>query len=160
VSPVTHADPLAQWGVAIQHELVRVALGGGDPFPVLPEVLELLPAGVRSVYEPLLDPDWTPDQAGPTNGSAMGALAQAVWAIRRHEDFEAAVTAVVDLGDDTDSVGAVTGTLAGAMHGVGSIPSRWLTSLHGYVTGLDGVRRRYEHLDLQALANRVLVCNL
>jgi ADP-ribosyl-[dinitrogen reductase] hydrolase len=156
LSAVTHADPLAQWGVAIQHELVRLALGGADPLAAVPELVHLLPAEVLAVYRPLLHPDWTPDQPAPTNGSAMAALAQAVWAVRRFDTFEGAITAVVDLGDDTDSVGAVTGTLAGAIHGLGAIPCRWLTYVHGYVTGLDGARRRYDHLDLQVLANRLV----
>jgi ADP-ribosyl-[dinitrogen reductase] hydrolase len=155
LSAVTHADPLAQWAVAIEHELVRMALAGGDPLGVLPEVLDVLPGDVGDVYAPLLDPVWTPDRPAPPNGSAMGALAQAVWAVRTHPTFEAAVTAVVDLGGDTDSAGAVTGTLAGAVHGVGAIPSRWVTYVHGWVTGPQG-RRRYDHLDLQGLTRRLL----
>jgi ADP-ribosyl-[dinitrogen reductase] hydrolase len=156
LSAVTHYDPLAQWATALQHELVRLAIAGADPLAHLPELLECVPAEVRAVYAPLLDPIWSPDQPGPSNGSAMGALAQAVWAVRHYHSFEGAVTAVIDLGHDTDSVAAVTGTLAGAIHGLGAIPSRWLTYVHGYVTGLDGVRRRYDHLDLQALAHRLL----
>ncbi len=155
LSAVTHYDPLAQWAVALQHELVRLAIAGADPLAHLPQLLESLPDDVRAVYAPLLDPAWSPEQPGPQNGTAMGALAQAVWAVRHHHSFEDAVTAVVDLGNDTDSVGAVTGTLAGAIHGLGAIPSRWLTYVHGYVTGPDGVRRRYDHLDLQGLARRL-----
>jgi len=34
---------------------------------------------------------------------------------------------VIDLGDDTDTVAAVTGTLAGAHFGIQAIPTRWLT---------------------------------
>lgn len=156
LSAVTHYDPLAQWAVALQHELVRLAVGGADPLAHLPELLDCLPDGVRDVYAPLLDPSWTPQRPAPPNGSAMGALAQAVWAVRHHHSFHDAVVAAIDLGDDADSVGAVTGTLAGAIHGLGAIPSRWLTYVHGYVTGLDGQRRRYDHLDLQMLARRLL----
>lgn len=155
LSAVTHADPLAQWAVAIQHELVRVALAGGEPISAIPEVLALLPGDVRSVYAPLLDPEWTPERPAPPNGSAMGALAQAVWAVRTQPTFDAAVTAVIDLGGDTDSAGAVAGTLAGAVHGLGAIPSRWVSYVHGWVSGPDG-RRRYDHLDLQALTRRLL----
>lgn len=122
---------------------------------MLPEVIDLLPAEVCVVYAPLLAPAWTPERPAPPNGSAMGALAQAVWAVRIRPTFESAVTAVVDLGGDTDSAGAVTGTLAGAVHGLGAIPSRWVTYVHGWVTGPDG-RRCYDHLDLQSLGRRLL----
>ncbi len=156
LSLVTHADPLAQWAVAIQHELVRRALVGGDPLAGLADLVAGLPEDVAPVYAPLLDPGWAPNAAAPTNGSAMGALAQAVWTYRHHETFEDAVTAVVNLGDDTDSVGAVTGTLAGAVHGLDGIPTRWATGVHGSVTGPDGQRLRYDHLALASLARRLL----
>jgi ADP-ribosylglycohydrolase len=35
----------------------------------------------------------------------------------------------VNLGDDADTVGAVTGQLAGAVYGESSIPDRWLDHL-------------------------------
>jgi ADP-ribosyl-[dinitrogen reductase] hydrolase len=82
----------------------------------------------------------------------MGALAQAVWALRHFDSFAGVVTAVIDLGDDTDSVAAVAGALAGAKFGIQSIPTRWLTYVHGEVTGVDGQVHHYDHLDLQRLA--------
>jgi len=156
LSAVTHADPLAQWAVAAQHELIRTALHGHDPLSAIPAVLLAMPAEVRAVYAPLLAADFTPAAPGPGNGSAMGALAQAVWAVRTHAEFADAVTSVIDLGDDTDSVAAVTGALAGARAGIGAIPSRWLTYVHGYLTGLDGTSHRYDSLALQRLAHSLL----
>jgi ADP-ribosylglycohydrolase len=35
----------------------------------------------------------------------------------------------VNLGQDSDTVGAVTGQLAGAMYGLSGIPERWLEPL-------------------------------
>ena len=43
--------------------------------------------------------------------------------------FEDAVIQAVNLGDDADTVGAVTGQLAGAVYGESSIPERWLERL-------------------------------
>jgi ADP-ribosyl-[dinitrogen reductase] hydrolase len=152
LSAVTHADPLCQWAVAMQHELVRVALEGDDPIDAIDEVVQMLPDDMGAIYAPLLDASWTPKSPGPGNGSAMGALAQAVWALRRFESFADVVTAVIDLGKDTDSVAAVAGALAGAKFGVQSVPSRWVTYLHGQVTDTGGNVHRYDHLDLQQLA--------
>ena len=47
----------------------------------------------------------------------------------RTESFEEAVVLAVNLGDDADSVGAVTGQLAGALYGMSGIPARWLEQL-------------------------------
>jgi ADP-ribosyl-[dinitrogen reductase] hydrolase len=45
------------------------------------------------------------------------------------ETFADAVIAAVNLGGDTDTVGACTGALAGACFGIGAIPRRWLSQL-------------------------------
>jgi ADP-ribosyl-[dinitrogen reductase] hydrolase len=107
---------------------------------------------MRASYQPLLASSWTPQSGGPGNGSAMGALAQAVWALRRFDSFAGVVTAVIDFGKDTDSVAAVAGALAGAKFGIQGIPSRWVTYLHGQVTDADGNVHHYDHLALQQLA--------
>jgi ADP-ribosyl-[dinitrogen reductase] hydrolase len=152
LSAVTHADPLCLWAVAMQHEFVRVALQGDDPIDAIDEVMDMLPVEMRAVYQPLLASSWTPESGGPGNASAMGALAQAVWALRRFDSYEEVVTAVIDLGRDTDSVAAVAGALAGAKFGIQSIPSRWVTYLRGQVTNTDGTVCHYDHLALQQLA--------
>lgn len=152
LSAVTHADPLCLWAVAMQHELIRVALEGDDPNDAVESVVAMLPDEIRSVYEPLLATSWTPESGGPGNGSAMGALAQAVWALRHFDSFAGVVTAVIDLGKDTDSVAAIAGALAGAKFGVQNIPMRWMTYLHGEVTAVDGHVHHYDHLALQQLA--------
>lgn len=55
--------------------------------------------------------------------------------------FEDALIYAVNLGGDTDTIGAMTGSLAGAYHGYGSLPERWLYELENGVKGKDYVRR-------------------
>ena len=45
------------------------------------------------------------------------------------ESFEDAVVLAVNLADDADTVGAVTGQIAGALYGASAIPERWLKPL-------------------------------
>lgn len=149
ISEVTHGDPAAGEGCALYHELVRVALDGGDPLEAVPDALEGVAPAYRQEYERVLDPAWRPDD-GPGNGSVWGALATAVWALRRSAGFEEAVVTAVDSGEDADTVGAITGGLAGARWGVGAIPSRWTTYLNGEILG-----RRYALADLQDIARRL-----
>jgi ADP-ribosyl-[dinitrogen reductase] hydrolase len=54
----------------------------------------------------------------------------AYWAVANHKTFRSALIAAVNLGGDTDTVGAVTGMLAGAIYGESSIPDEWLRILH------------------------------
>jgi len=43
--------------------------------------------------------------------------------------YEEAVLAAINLGGDADTVGAITGGLAGAAWGIAAIPRRWLLAL-------------------------------
>jgi len=150
ISAVTHGDPAAGEGCAIYHELVRRALDGDDPIASIPEVLDLVDVDERERYEKVLSPNWLPAE-GPGNGSVWGALGTAIWAIRGADSFQEAVVAAIDCGDDADTVGAITGGLAGAVWGAGRIPSRWTTYVHGSVPG-----RTYGLADLQDLARRLV----
>ena len=56
-------------------------------------------------------------------------LRAAVWCVLQARSFEEAVVLAVNLGNDSDTTGAVTGALAGALFGERGIPSRWLEKL-------------------------------
>ena len=49
--------------------------------------------------------------------------------VGEHEDFEDAVVATVNQGDDADTTGALVGMLAGARCGASRLPWRWLSRL-------------------------------
>lgn len=49
--------------------------------------------------------------------------------VSAHEDFEDAVVATVNQGDDADTTGALVGMLAGARCGAARLPWRWLSRL-------------------------------
>jgi len=53
--------------------------------------------------------------------------------------FEDALIYSVNLGGDTDTIGAMTGALAGAYHGALAIPERWLECLENGQMGRDWI---------------------
>lgn len=63
------------------------------------------------------------------NGTAAGALAQACEALQTTESFREAVLRAANYGGNSDVVAAVCGQLAGALYGVGAIPSSWRNAL-------------------------------
>ena len=53
----------------------------------------------------------------------------ALHAISRTQNFEDAVVYAVNLGGDADTIGAITGGLAGSICGYPAIPNRWIANL-------------------------------
>jgi ADP-ribosyl-[dinitrogen reductase] hydrolase len=135
ISALTHGDPSAGEGCAIYAELTRVALDGGDPLAAIPAALALVPDEHRERWATVLATDWTPADATESNGAVWPTLGQAVWALRQARDFAGVLRLVIDLGGDTDTVACVAGGLAGAVFGMGAIPMRWASVVHGRVPG-------------------------
>jgi len=104
----------------------------------------------RDRWASVLAPDWTPADATESNGAVWPTLGQAVWALRHGRDFAEVLRLVIDLGGDTDTVAAVAGGLAGAVFGMGGIPMRWPSAVHGRVPGYADPLWRLA--DLQELA--------
>jgi ADP-ribosyl-[dinitrogen reductase] hydrolase len=155
-SAVTHHDPAAGWGAAIAAEVIRRTILGADPMAEIADVVALVPAEHRERYVTMLAPHWQPGgRDEPGNGSVWTCLAQAVWAVRHHATFHDAVTAAIDLGDDTDTVACVAGALAGARCGIQAIPSRFTTYVHGRLHTAQG-EVVFHNADLQALGRSLL----
>lgn len=153
IAALTHGDGAAWEGTAVFHELVRVALDGGDPLAAVGAALGEVGRDHRERWAVVLDPDWHPGLATEFNGAVWPCLGSAVWALRTTSSFEAALRAAVDLGGDTDTVAAVTGGLAGAVHGLGAIPGRWTETLHVPLPGFGG--RELRLAELVGLAERL-----
>ncbi len=64
-----------------------------------------------------------------SSGYVVDALEAAVWSLITTDCFEKALLKAVNLGDDTDTVGAIAGGLAGLYYGYESIPEAWLSSI-------------------------------
>lgn len=64
-----------------------------------------------------------------STGGVVDTLEAALFSCANAPSFEHAVTLAVNCGGDSDTVGAVAGTIAGAKFGAESIPKRWLEPL-------------------------------
>jgi ADP-ribosylglycohydrolase len=60
---------------------------------------------------------------------AEEALAISLYCAIAAPDLESALLLAVNHGGDSDSTGAITGNLLGAIHGERAIPRRWLDAL-------------------------------
>ncbi len=71
---------------------------------------------------------------------ASEAVAAALWAFVRYAKTpEECVVRAVNFGGDTDTIGAMAGALAGALHGTSWIPSRWYDNMENGQHGRDEI---------------------
>ena len=82
-----------------------------------------------------------PEDAIRSTGYVVDTLEAAVWSLITTDSFQDALLKAVNLGYDTDTVGAVAGGLAGLFYGYTAIPADWIDALQRW-SWIDGICRR------------------
>lgn len=118
---ITHHHPLSDAAVLDIGRLLRAVLDGEDETALAHRVAAFVAAQPAFRFEP-----WP----GRASGYVVDTVQTVLHCFSRHRDFEAAVTAAVNAGEDADTTGALVGMLAGARCGVRVLPRRWLGRLN------------------------------
>jgi ADP-ribosylglycohydrolase len=140
ISALTHGDPLAGeacalWCVAIDRAVREARLDG------IADGLDLLTEERRTVWQVHLDEaDAHPPSAFAPNGFVVTALKAAHASIHQtpvpdrypHGHLVRGLQTAVAIGDDTDTVAAIAGSLLGARWGADALPQGWRDLLHGW----------------------------
>jgi ADP-ribosyl-[dinitrogen reductase] hydrolase len=79
-----------------------------------------------------------------SSGYVVDTLEAALYCFCKTNNFKDAILMAANLGDDADTVAAVTGQLAGAYYGIESIPKKWLEKLHDMEMIKNIAERLYE----------------
>jgi len=91
-------------------------------------------------YKRLFNKDFTklPEAEIKSSGYVVDTLEAALWSLLNTDNYKDCVLQAVNFGEDTDTVAAVAGGLAGMFYGVDSIPKDWLQQLArlDYIKGL------------------------
>ena len=61
-----------------------------------------------------------------STGYVAHSLEAALWCVDHATDYRSAVLTAANLGEDADTTAAITGQLAGALHGAAGIPHDWV----------------------------------
>ncbi|MGP1434830.1 MAG: ADP-ribosylglycohydrolase family protein [Catonella sp.] len=64
-----------------------------------------------------------------STGYVVDTLEASLWAFITTDNYKEAVLKGINLGEDTDTIAAIIGGLAGIFYGISSIPDTWLQSL-------------------------------
>lgn len=128
-SLITHADPRCTYGCAVLNLTISGYLTGeSQPLDTaLDQVRSDAPSELVSAIEPLV----TGGSIGSlsTSGYVVDTLQTALHDGINADSVEDAVCTAVNRGGDTDTIGAVTGAVAGARYGASDIPDRWLDDI-------------------------------
>ena len=78
-----------------------------------------------------------------SSGYVVHTLEASIWCLLTTDNYQDAVLKAVNLGEDTDTTGAVTGGLAALLYGFESIPQHWITQLARQSDIFDLAERMY-----------------
>lgn len=142
LSALTHAHTRSKIGCLIYSKIIAgiIANQDADKFGIVEksllcckEYFDLLQdkeiAGEEELYSRL----WNvsvfrnlPESEIKSSGYVVDTLEAALWCFFNTENYRDCVLKAVNLGDDTDTVGAVAGGLAGLYYGMDHIPKEWI----------------------------------
>ncbi|MGZ0134698.1 ADP-ribosylglycohydrolase family protein [Priestia megaterium] len=139
IAHVTHRHVRSTLGCIIYVELLIRLLDGNEPFEAYENAVNLCQKQLTgteyeaefSVYERVLNlslPHAVRNEIGST-GYVVSSLEASLWSFLQSDDYEEAVLTAVNLGEDTDTIGFITGTLAGVYYQLDGIPKEWVCQL-------------------------------
>jgi ADP-ribosyl-[dinitrogen reductase] hydrolase len=139
VSAITHAHPRSKMACGIYVQIAVELLRGKDPG----KAYENAKITVREYYSRspfseelkhfsrVLDSDISelPEEEIHSSGYVVDTLEASIWCLLNNTSYRETALAAVNLGEDTDTTGAVAGGLAGIYYGFESIPSEWVDTI-------------------------------
>lgn len=135
-SSMTHAHDISVLGCMIYTDYIINILDGND----LKESYDLLNINkyrkyfsedIVSYYADILSGNLRTKSRDEikSSGFVVHTLEAVIWSLINTNSYEEAVISSVNLGDDTDTIGALVGGVAGTYYGMENIPEKWLQNL-------------------------------
>ncbi|MBN2713761.1 MAG: ADP-ribosylglycohydrolase family protein [Planctomycetes bacterium] len=145
ISQITHYDPRCRascivYSLAISQMLTAEKRGFVDLSYLADQVRSLSPVVADSVNA-VFDIE---AENILYSTFCIDTLKAALWPVDRALSLEEGIVTIVNLGRDSDAVGAIAGALLGARDGASYIPERWINSLEDKVRIIGIADRLYD----------------
>ena len=135
-SSLTHAHEISKLGCKIYSDYISQLLDGIDKIKALDNLSKInyklyyssesikyynriLSGNIKNVEEDNID----------SSGFIVSSLETSIWCFLKSKNYEESVLKAVNLGSDTDTIAAITGSLSGAYYGFDSINKNWLSTI-------------------------------
>jgi ADP-ribosylglycohydrolase len=137
-SRLTHGHPRSQLACAMYVEIAAALIRGSDMSEALHATQEVIASvvadrfpGEKKPFARLLSQGLELLVESDVSGSGyvLNCLEASLWCSLNAESYETGVLRAVNLGEDTDTTGAVTGGLLGLRFGLKAIPPEWIQTL-------------------------------
>ena len=136
VSALTHAHDISKLGCLIYCDYVNELLNGKSKMAALISVrgndyTKYFSKDIVSKYDKVLRGNLAnlSEKEISSSGYVVDTLTAAIWCLLTTNKYEDAVLKAVNLGEDTDTVAAVCGSLAGIVYTKKNIPGNWIEKL-------------------------------
>ena len=139
-SALTHAHLRSKMACGIYYFLVKAVMEKDG------EITERLQIGIDNAFRyyrlnigaeissynriiSLLEFKDTPEENIKSTGYVVDTLEAALWCLLNTPSYREAILKAVNLGNDTDTIAAVTGGVAGIFYGYENIPDKWKSKI-------------------------------
>ena len=144
VSSITHAHEISVLGCYVYTRYCLLLLEGNDKFEAYKKLQQLnysiFSENTLNKYERILKEDISPKSEDDisSSGYVVSTLEAVMWLFLNSKDYNSTILKAVNLGNDTDTIAAIAGSLLGIYYGLNSIKDKWKLSLkkHDYIIDL------------------------
>ncbi len=135
ISSLTHGHEISKLGCYIYTKYVLYILNGLDANKAYELIKELDYSSYSNdsinVYKRILNDDISKYDINDisSSGYIVDTLEATLWLVLNTNSYKKAIIGAINLGNDTDTIAAITGSIAGLIYGFNSIPELWLEDL-------------------------------
>lgn len=152
VSSITHAHEISIMGCYIYVKYLLSILNGNDKIESYDDIKNIeykkfFSKETINQYNRILEndiKDLNIDDIEST-GYVVSTLESVLWIILNCNSYSQSVIGAINLGGDTDTIGAITGSIAGIIYGFDSIPDNWIKDMKN-LEYLENISTRFSEL--------------
>lgn len=136
VSSLTHAHEISVMACYIYTRFLLEILDGKDKFSAYNLIQTIdyskyFSNDTIKEFERIINKDISKLDLDEINSSGyvLDTLEAALWIVLKTNKYTESIIGAINLGGDTDTIGAITGSIAGVLYGFESMPDKWTSKI-------------------------------